>query len=176
MNPSSVATTDVISIVIPTYNRVEYLRRCIHALREHTEIAYRLYIADDCSPSTKLQKYLGELKSSGQAIILRSKIRRNFPGIINWAVEQVPGDICLLDADTEPMPRWLKYMQQELQADPKVGIVGALLIYPEIKGKPLGGTIQHAGELVLMKGIPIISFGGKALLTKRLTCDASWMQ
>lgn len=166
MSPSSGTTTDKVSIVIPTYNGAEYLRRCIHALREHTKAAYRLYVADDCSPSTKLQKYLGELKRSGQAIVLKSKIRRNFPGIINWAVEQVPGDICLLDADTEPMPQWLTCMQQELQTDPRIGIIGALLIYPEIKGKPLGGTIQHAGVDRTDQGYPYHLFWGKSLSRK----------
>jgi len=163
MSPSSDATTDVISIVIPTYNGVEYLRRCIHALREHTKATYRLYIADDCSPSTELRKYLSELKRSGQAVILRSKVRRNFPDIINWAVKQVPGDICLLDADTEPMQQWLTHMQQELQADPRIGLVGALLVYPETKGKPLGGTIQHAGVARTSQKHPYHPFRGKSL-------------
>lgn len=136
-------------ILVPTYNAVAHLQRCVQALVQNTQVPYRLYIADAGSSSKALHRYLNELERAGSAKIFRSRARKDFPTINNWAMEQIPPSryICLLNSDTEPTKGWLTYMLQELKADPQVAIIGARLLYPTHK-KGRGGTIQHAGVVL----------------------------
>lgn len=136
-------------ILVPTYNAVTHLRRCVRALVRATRVPYRLYIADAGSSSEALHRYLDELERADSATILRSGTRKDFPTINNWAMKQIPASdsVCLLNSDTEPTKGWLTCMLQELKADPQVAIVGARLLYPAYK-KGRGGTIQHAGVVL----------------------------
>lgn len=167
-----------IPVVIPTYNAVEHLRRCILALQKYTVVPHHPYIADDYSPSQELHSYLNELEETGQAVILKSKVRRGFAGINNWAVNQLPSSdsICLLNSDTEPKQGWLGYMLEELKTDPQVGLVGALLVYPRNKGGRWAGTIQHAGVARTSLVYPHHPFRGKnpsyALANRRRELNA----
>jgi GT2 family glycosyltransferase len=64
----------------------------------------------------------------------------------NIGASYVHGDILLfLNDDTEPQPGWLEPIQEAFD-DPRVGIVGSRLIYPD-------GRIQHAGVYLAQPGV-----------------------
>lgn len=152
-----------VPIVIPTYNAVGHLRRCMKSLSLHTVVQHRIYIADDHSPSPELHSYLNELEETKRAVVFRSDVRRGFAGINNWAVKQIPFSdyICLLNSDIIAEQSWLIYMVQELEADSRVALVGALLIFPKPRGSQSEGVIQHAGVARNASGAPYHPFRGK---------------
>jgi GT2 family glycosyltransferase len=151
-----------IAIIIPTFNAVHHLKRCVQTLKSRTSYPYKLYIADDCSPQAAMHDYLEECEHYGRATVLRGRTRRGFGGINNWAATQVDKDahLLLLNSDIEPLPGWLTPMVAELE-HPKVGVVGARLLYPDTKERELRLTIQHAGVARTDLGYPYHIFRGE---------------
>ena len=149
----------VTPIVIPTFNAVEHLRRCVQTLEERIRVPYRIYIADDCSPSSELHSYLDMLEGTNRATVFCNKTRKGFAGINNWAVAQLPPSdhILLLNSDTEPLEGWLMALLEELD-DPQVGIVGARLLYPDLVAPEQRMRIQHAGVARTIDGYPYHPF------------------
>lgn len=154
---------NVIPIVIPTFNAVEHLQRCIATVEAQTTRPYQIYIADDCSPQTALHDFLDECVAKGRATVFKARTRKGFAEINNWAVAQVPDSdyICLMNSDIEPTAGWLTAMAEELDNDPKVGVVGARLLYPDTKEKPFQLTIQHAGVARTADNMPYHPFRGQ---------------
>lgn len=142
-----------VTIIIPTYNAPELLRKCLSALERNTIAPYDLLIIDDRSPEVEMHEYLHELEYKHRVIMLRTRL--GFAGINNRAVSETDTKyICLLNSDTEPGYKWLSYMLVELDDYEDVGVVGAKLMYPPQKGFNLGGKIQHAGVATTPEGYP----------------------
>ena len=149
-----------VTIIIPTYNGKEHLDRCLSAIERNTIVPYKLLVADDMSSELQMRTFLRGIKS--RCSIIKSRKRRGFAGINNWAVSKTDTKyICLLNSDTEPGYMWLTFMLEELDNDEDVGIVGARLLYPPQKGWSLGGSIQHAGVARNSEGLPYHIFGGQ---------------
>lgn len=152
--------TPSVTIIIPTYNGEDHLKRCLSAIERNTVAPHIVLIADDRSSKPVFRMYLRGLKSKYP--IIKSHIRRGFAGINNWAVKKTDTKyICLLNSDTEPGYQWLTFMLEELNEHEGVGIVGAKLLYPPQKGWNLGGKIQHAGVARNKEGLPYHIYGGQ---------------
>ena len=145
------ATRDVIplqaTIVMPVYNQAEHTERCLHALaaNDEAEPNYELVVVDNAS--TDWTPYL--LNSfEGDVQVLSNDTNLGFARACNQGAKAAQGDfVVFLNNDTLPHPGWLKAMVGVAESDPKVGIVGAKLLYPESE------KVQHAG-LVLHNGVP----------------------
>jgi GT2 family glycosyltransferase len=154
----------MIQIIIPVYNGLELLKKCVNAVRGHTYVDYELIVADDNSPDANIKSYCRKEKirfvQNGSGV-------QGFPHNCNWAAKESNSEfICLLNSDTEVLSGWLDAMKEEM-VEPSVGIVGAKLIYPMAKGSPWGGTIQHAGVARNDNGMPYHIYRG---LSPRQRC------
>ncbi|MEZ0582683.1 glycosyltransferase [Erwinia sp. STN24] len=132
----------LVSIVIPTRDRLPLLRRCIESLMEKTQWPhYELLIVDNNSQDEATCDYLAQLEALNiaQLRVLRWPQAFSFSAINNFAAEQARGDLLLfLNNDTEIVEgEWLSAMVEHATR-PEVGIVGARLEYHD-------GRIQHAG-------------------------------
>ncbi|WP_312047217.1 glycosyltransferase family 2 protein, partial [Erwinia sp.] len=132
----------LVSIIIPTRDRLPLLRRCIESLMEKTQWPhYELLIVDNNSQEEATCDYLAQLEALNiaQLRVLRWPQAFSFSAINNFAVEQARGDLLLfLNNDTEIVEgEWLSAMVEHATR-PEVGIVGARLEYHD-------GRIQHAG-------------------------------
>jgi len=154
---------DPIPIIIPTFNAVHHLKRCISTLTQRTLRDYHVYVADDCSPQTALQEYLNDISALANITVFKARTRKGYAEINNWAIAQIPPSeyLCLLNSDIEPLEGWLTAMAEELDTDSKVGIVGARLLYPDTKGAPHQLTIQHAGVARTADNLPYHPFRGQ---------------
>lgn len=157
-----------VDIVVPVYNAVEALRKCVHAVRHNTDYPYRLILADDCSPDSRVKTYMQSVlqQSMGdrhQAIAFSSPKNLGFAGINNLAVERFSTSkyICLLNEDTEAFPGWLSALVGALESAPTVGIVGAMLIFSQDREPPMKGRIQHIGVARGQDGAPFHPFRGQ---------------
>ena len=131
-----------VSIVIPTKDRVDLLRRAIDSARART--AYRnleFVIVDNGSSDRDTLIYLSEV----DAQVISYPHEFNFSRMVNLGAEAAGGEyILLLNNDTEAVADgWLEAMLEHAQRGP-VGPVGARLLYGN-------GDAQHEGILTTVR-------------------------
>lgn len=141
----------LVSILIPTRNQVDFLKRCITSLVEGTGYPhYEVLVLDNGSDDPEAVAYLADLKALGSSDlrVLAMPGPFNFSAMNNRAAEVARGDyLLLLNNDTAILePDWLNEMLG-LAQQPDVGAVGAKLHYPD-------GKIQHAGVILGMGDAP----------------------
>lgn len=125
-----------VSIVVLTYNNLDYTKQCFEYLRQNTD-DYEIVVIDNNSQDGS-PEYLAQLKKSWpQMRLYLNKENLGFAGGCNQGVALAKNElVCLLNNDTVPLEGWLAAMKRELRRG--VGIVGAKLLFPD-------GLIQHAG-------------------------------
>lgn len=138
----SLTTFPIISIIIPTRDRLDLLETCIASIESKTTYAnWELLIVDNQSIERETLEYFEAIKSRGHKVVDYPH-PFNFSAINNHAVAQANGDVLVfLNNDTEVItPAWLEEMLSLLLRD-DVGIVGAKLLWPN-------GMVQHGGVLL----------------------------
>lgn len=137
----------IVTVVIPTRDKADLLKTCISSLRELTKYSeIELVIVDNQSKQPATISYLAELEAGGVRV-LKYNERFNYSEICNIAAETANGDyLCFLNNDTEVItPGWLKSMVEHA-GQPDVGIVGAVMTFPD-------GTLQHMGVALEYTGV-----------------------
>ncbi|MED5611538.1 MULTISPECIES: glycosyltransferase [Pseudomonas] len=145
--------TPRISIIIPSRDNAEVLRRCLDSIRSQTTYAnHEIILLDNGSVQPETLAYLESQKQQEGTQVIRHDAPFNFSELNNLGVRYARGDLLLfLNDDTEVLcPDWLERMGGYAQL-PHVAAVGAKLLYPDNKG------IQHAGVLNLANG-PVHAF------------------
>jgi GT2 family glycosyltransferase len=133
----------LVSIIIPTRDGLEILRRCVDSILAKTTYArYEILVVDNQSCDPAALAYLREIAGNPAVRVLPFDQPFNFSAINNFAAGEARGELlCLLNNDTEVItPDWLEEMVGNLMQD-QVGVVGAKLFYPD-------GSVQHAGDTV----------------------------
>lgn len=133
----------LVSIIIPTRDRVELLRSCIAKIDEKSRYRnYEILIVDNESRDEKTLDYLKKSRHR----CLSYPGRFHFAGMMNFAVRQAAGEhVILLNNDTEVIaPEWIEAMLEHSQR-PEVAAVGARLLYPD-------GRVQHEGIIIGLGG------------------------
>jgi GT2 family glycosyltransferase len=139
-----VHSSPTVSILIPTKDRADLLRRCLESVdRKTTYRHFEILIIDNGSTESKSLAYLRSLPHR----IIRDDRPFNFSRLNNLGAAHATGEfLLLLNNDTEVItPDWLSAMLEHAQR-PEVGIVGSKLLYSD-------GSIQHAGVLLGIGGM-----------------------
>ncbi len=163
-----------VSIIIPTRNGVDLLRRCVTSLLERTDYPdYEITIVNHRSDEPATLAYLGELSARGIRVLPCDLAGFNYSAINNYAVRAIPAApvLALLNNDLEVISRdWLAEMVAHA-VRPEIGAVGAMLYYPN-------DTVQHAGVLLGIGGAAAHAFRrtprGAAGHGRRLHCVQSY--
>ncbi|WP_194291550.1 glycosyltransferase [Cumulibacter manganitolerans] len=132
-----------VSIVIPVYNEFERTRSCLLALAEHPpEVPFEVVVVDDGSADATQ----AELERWPGVRYHRRAQNGGFIAACNDGAGLARGRrLLFLNNDTIPQPGWLDELVRTADADPRIGIVGAALLFPD-------GTLQEAGGLVFRDG------------------------
>ena len=141
----------LVSLIVPTRDRLDLLRPCIDSLRTHTDWpAKEILICDNGSRAPETLAYFRELEAAGAARIVACPGPFNFAAINNLAAEQAGGRLlAFVNNDVEAeSPDWLERMVREALRPEEVGAVGARLIDG-------AGRVQHGG-IVLGAGGPAV--------------------
>jgi len=141
------AVRPLVTLIIPTRDRVELLRMAIGSILSNTTYApFEIIIVDNGSVEPATLAYFQSL-ADDRVIVLHDPRPFNFSALNNSAVAQAKGDyVCLVNNDIEILtPDWLEEMMS-FATQPDVGCVGARLWYPD-------GTLQHGGVLVGFHGV-----------------------
>ncbi|MGE3064312.1 MAG: glycosyltransferase [Hyphomicrobiaceae bacterium] len=137
-----------VTIIVPTHNGLDVLKPCIESIRSLTTYpAYDILVVDHRSDDPAALDYLREIATSGVARVIQADGSFNFSAMMNAAVRACSAEfVCLLNNDTTVKSGgWLSEMVG-LALQPRVGVVGAMLLYPD-------DTIQHGGVIVGKGGV-----------------------
>jgi O-antigen biosynthesis protein len=132
-----------VSIIIPTKDNENLLRRCIRSIEKNTAYKnWEIIIVDNNSKDEKTKSYLSSLPYK----VIKYESQFNFSKINNMAVSKSEGEYLLfLNDDTEALDSdWLREMVS-ICKQKDVGAVGAKLVFVD-------DTIQHAGMIILKNG------------------------
>lgn len=138
-----------VSIVIPTKDRTELLRKCIISIFERsTHKDFEVVVVDNNSSEKDFFAYIKECEQQYGVRFkcVRADMPFNFSALVNFGAANSTGDyLVLLNNDTEVItPDWLEGMMEQAQR-PSIGVVGVKLLYPN-------QTIQHAGVVMGLGG------------------------
>jgi GT2 family glycosyltransferase/2-polyprenyl-3-methyl-5-hydroxy-6-metoxy-1,4-benzoquinol methylase/glycosyltransferase involved in cell wall biosynthesis len=132
----------LVSIVIPTFNKAEYLYQCLNNLLSYTDVPYRVIVVDDCSEdlTTKL------LNKVLRIDIIKNEQNLDFIRTCNKGASFARGQyILFLNNDVVVSPRWLSVLVRTIEEISNCAAVGAKLVHPN-------ETLQEAGSIVWQDG------------------------
>jgi O-antigen biosynthesis protein len=136
----------LVSIIIPTKDRVDLLSVCIRSIIGKTRYQnYEIIIVDNNSNEAETFKFFEEMKNNISVMHYNEPF--NYSAINNNAVKISKGSVLLfLNNDTEIIESdWLEAMLEHIQRE-EVGLVGAKLLYTN-------NTVQHAGVILGVGGV-----------------------
>lgn len=115
------------SIVMLTYNQLEYTQKCIESLYLYTDVPFELIIVDNKSTDGTVA-WLNELaKQKDNVKLILNKTNKGFPGGCNQGIKTATGDyVLLLNNDVIVTPGWLSGLIDAFHRDPELGIVGPM--------------------------------------------------
>jgi glycosyltransferase involved in cell wall biosynthesis len=138
----------LVSLVIPTRDRLSFLRPCLESIFAKTEYPnYEIVVVDNDSSEAETLDYLASSQANERVRICRMPGEFNYSKLNNFGVDQARGSlIALLNNDLEVMNGgWLDEMVSH-GLRPEIGAVGARLWYPD-------KTMQHGGVILGAGGI-----------------------
>lgn len=145
-----------VTIIVPTHDGAKqvndgypHLVRCIASVLGATTYAnFDVLILDNASKDKATRNFLAGMAKDKRVRVEQMPAAFNYSSFCNHAAKIAKGEyLCFLNDDTEILePSWLNDMVA-LAMRPKVGAVGAKLVY-------IDNTIQHAGIIFSTKQDP----------------------
>jgi len=118
---------DLTSIIMLTYNALDYTKQSVNSIFKNTKVPYELIIVDNNS-SDGTRKYLKKLAQQDDRIkIILNEENKGFAGGNNQGMEIASGNyIQLINNDVLVPEGWLKRMIDCAEADNSIGMVGPI--------------------------------------------------
>ncbi len=127
----------LVSIVLPTYNQAHFLPEALDGVFAQTYPHYELIVVDDGSTDQTAQ-VLADYRRKYDFLIVSQENQR-LPRALNAGFSRARGDyLTWTSSDNIMLPRMLEVLAQELDADPKVGLVYADRYLMDDDGNDLG--------------------------------------
>lgn len=138
-----VSATPRASVVIPVHGKCAYTVACLRAIARHgAAVPFEVIVVDDASPDDSAEV----LARVGGLRLLRNPANLGFVGSCNAGAAAARGEVLVfLNNDTQVLSGWLDALLACLDEEPRCGIAGSRLVYPD-------GRLQEAGGLVYADG------------------------
>ena len=146
----------LVSVIVPTRDNHHMLKRCVDGLQHQT--AYRpleILVVDNGTGEPGFDAAIGYGKRGSPVTVVRAPETFNYGALNNRAAAQAKGKVLVFLNDDVAVrrPDWLDEMVS-VAVRPDVGVVGAMLYYPD-------GAIQHAGIVLGVHGVAAHCYAGK---------------
>jgi GT2 family glycosyltransferase len=137
----------LVSIVMLTYNDVEWIPRALRACFENTDACYELIVVDNGSTDGTVEFLTTE--TTGARVLLNER-NYGFGAANNLGADHAIGRyLFFLNSDAFVHPGWLPPLLEVLEADETVAAVGPRLLN-------LDGSLQLAGALLTRAGATVV--------------------
>ncbi|OLC99949.1 MAG: hypothetical protein AUH86_01220 [Acidobacteria bacterium 13_1_40CM_4_58_4] len=127
-----------VSIIIPVFNQFHFTQACLASLQDHRgSHAIEVIVVDDGS-GDETADFVPRMRG---IVYLRSETNTGFVSSCNRGAAQARGEYLLfLNNDTTVKPDWLDALLETFQLEPRAGLVGSKLLFPD-------GRLQEAGTM-----------------------------
>jgi GT2 family glycosyltransferase len=133
------STSPLLSIVVPVHGKWDYTRACLASIEAHRPaVPFEVLVVDDASPD-----HTAELVAASPGVrLVRTERNVGFSGACNLGASQARGSYLLvLNNDTEVQAGALDALVEATGSDDRIGLVGAMLVYPD-------GRLQESGGII----------------------------
>jgi GT2 family glycosyltransferase/2-polyprenyl-3-methyl-5-hydroxy-6-metoxy-1,4-benzoquinol methylase len=115
------------SIVILTYNQLEYTKKCIKSIRKHTPEPHEIIFVDNGSTDDTI-RWLGKIvRGNNNYVLVQNTTNLGFAKGCNQGIEASKGEyILLLNNDVIVVKNWLSGLLECLNSAADTGIVGPM--------------------------------------------------
>jgi GT2 family glycosyltransferase len=144
-----------VEVIVPTRDGAAHLQACLEGLTSKTRYPdLRVQVVDNGSTDAATLEVLEAFGRRPDVVVVADDRPFNFAALNNAAVGRTTRPIiCLLNDDIEVVdPDWLTEMVSQVSR-PGVGVVGAMLRYPD-------GAVQHAGVVLGAGGVAAHAHAG----------------
>lgn len=136
-----------VSIIIPTWNGLAYLRPCLDSLKEQSYGDFEVIVVDngssDGSVTTLLQEY-------PEVQVLPLAENGGYSRGCNAGIQIAQGEILvMLNNDTETDPRWVESLVRALDSHPDAGSAASRIMLFDRRD-----TLHSAGDSYGLDGLP----------------------
>lgn len=131
-----------ISVIVPTYNRVEVLLNCMQGIEKQTRYPDEIIVVVRNTDENTLNQ-LSAISIKNLKIVLIEQT--GVIAALNFGIEKSTGSIVVLtDDDTVPHKNWLEKIEKYYLTEPRVGGVGGRDIVHS-RGKPIPAAKEKVG-------------------------------
>lgn len=125
-----------LSIIIPSWNVQEHLRRCLNSIfSKPPQLNFEVIVVDNASSDQSVRMVLNEFS---QARLIVNEKNLGYSRAVNQGVSAAQGDyFLLLNPDTEIRGGAIEQLISRARELPKAGVIGGMVLNPD-------GTIQPA--------------------------------
>lgn len=138
----------MISVIIPTIHHTDLVKRCVHSFINTVHgLPYEIIVVDDGSSPLIQEKLAKWAASTLHVQFIPKPHNEGFSRTVNIGIQHAKGgDVLLVNNDVFfHESGWIHPMVTAMYNADDIGIVGARLLYPNLK-------IQHAGVIHAAKG------------------------
>lgn len=133
------------SIIIPTWNGAAFLPACLDSLLGWLAPEHDVFIVDNGSTDGTAE-FADRHPACARLRVIRNAANMGFAHAVNQGLSEARGNVLiLLNQDTVSARDWITPLLYAMASDPRIGIAGCRLLYPD-------GSIQHAGGRVNERG------------------------
>lgn len=118
-----------ISIIIPNWNGLKYLKKCLKSVFVQTYKNYEVIVVDNNSTDNS-KEWIKENFHKVQ--IIANSTNYGFAESINIGIKKAIGDyVVILNNDTKVDELWLQKLVEVADSNNKIGMVACLIFYPD---------------------------------------------
>lgn len=144
--PAPAPAQQLVSIIIPTKDMLSVLKRCVDSIRTLTHYKrYEIILVENNSCEERTFAYYDAItKEDARVRVIKLEMHGqfNFSRVVNEGARHARGTrLIFLNNDTQVLdPYWIEQLLS-IAEDPKVGVVGARLLFPD-------ESLQHVGVVL----------------------------
>jgi GT2 family glycosyltransferase/glycosyltransferase involved in cell wall biosynthesis len=111
-------------VIVPVFNGLEAVQRCLASLERHTAPAHRIVLVDDASADARIAPLLAEFaRRRPGTTVLANASNLGFPGAVNRALDACRADVVVLNSDTVVSAGWVEGLVRCRDSDEAIGVV-----------------------------------------------------
>ena len=152
-----------VSIIIPHYNRKEYLQKLLPSLANQTFRDFEVVIIDDCSPDRSVVDYATDfITEHGNMRLVENVKNLGFVRTCNQGVKLARGEyVCFLNQDTETATAFVARNVEVLDSDPAIGALSCIVVDQHGQNWFSGGFYKNGSPVNLaddFQGVRTVDF------------------